>query len=133
MSAFVWIHPVLGALAIAGTVWLMSRGLVARQGSKASAAARRAHKRWSWWVLGVMALAVVTGIASTLLVRPDLELGDTLHLWVGLGSLGLMALGALLTRAFTRSPALRSWHLVVGLLTVLMVLWQGVLGIELLP
>lgn len=128
-----WAHPVIGAVAILLTVWIMSRGLVARQGVKGSTAARRAHKRWSWWTLGAMGIAVASGIASTLLLRPDLELGETWHLRVGLIALGLMGLGALLTRAFTRSPALRSWHLVVGLLTVLAVLFQGVLGIELLP
>lgn len=128
-----WVHPVFGTVAILLTLWLMSRGLVARQGTKASTGARRMHKRWGWWVLGAMALALSSGIVSTVLVRPDLELGETWHLAVGFVSVGLMGLGALLTRRFTASPQLRSWHLVVGLAAVLAALFQGVLGIELLP
>jgi len=128
-----FVHPVLGAVAVLYVLWIASRGLVARQGATAAHRARRTHKRWAKWGLLLMALAVSTGISSTLLVRPDLMLGETWHLVVGLSVLGLMGLGALLTRQFVRQPWLRAVHLAVGIATVAAAITQAILGIELLP
>ena len=128
-----FVHPVLGTVAILISVYLMSRGLVARQGTKASTKARRTHKRWAWWSFGAMVLALVTGLGSTVFLRDDLELGDTLHLEIGIGVVAVMGVGGLLTRYFTRSPRLRWWHPWIGVVAVIGAIVQGIFGIELLP
>lgn len=127
------LHPVLGALTIAFSVWIMARGLTARQGGKSATRARRFHKRWAPWAFVAMVLSGLTGMASTVWLRPDLELGETRHLVVGWTAIGLMGAGGLLTRAFTRNPSLRSIHPWIGIAAVVLALVQGVLGIELLP
>jgi uncharacterized membrane protein len=128
-----FVHPLIGTLTILATLWIMSRGLTARSGTKHATAARRLHKRWAPWVLAAMVLSGVTGVASTLTIRPDLHLGQTWHLAVGWVAIGLMAAAGLLTRAFTRDPRLRSVHPWIGVASAVLALLQGILGIELLP
>ena len=128
-----FLHPVLGALTIVFSVWIMARGLTARQGGKSATNARRFHKRWAPWAFCAMLASGLTGTASTLLLRPDLTLGETNHLVVGWTAIGLMGAGGLLTRAFTRNPWLRSVHPWIGVAAVLLALAQGVIGIQLLP
>jgi UDP-N-acetylmuramyl pentapeptide phosphotransferase/UDP-N-acetylglucosamine-1-phosphate transferase len=126
-------HPVIGTLTILFSVWIMARGLLARQGGKNAHKARRFHKRWAPWALGGMVLSGVTGMASTWWLRPDLSLGETWHLAVGWLSILLMGLTGLLTRSFTRRPSLRNVHPFIGIASIAAALFQGILGIELLP
>lgn len=129
-----FIHPVLGGIAVLLGVFIMSRGLVARQGTKASTKARRSHKRWAWWAFGAMVVALGSGVASTLWIRDDLEVGEeTVHLELGIAVVVVMGLGGLATRYFTRDPRWRALHPWVGIAAVLGALAQAVIGIELLP
>ncbi len=128
-----FVHPILGTLAILFAIWIMSRGLVARQGRKQSAKARRTHRKWAFYALGAWVVALLTGVASTLWLRPDLELGETWHLGLGLGLVALMGVAGLLTRYFTRTPALRRIHPWVGIAAVVGGIVQALIGIELLP
>ena len=126
-------HPILGAITLLAAVWLMSRGLVVRQGGKAATPARRTHKRWAWWVLGLMWASLITGLSTTLLLRPDLELGETWHTALGITVVLLFTLGGLLTRAFTRDPRLRAIHPWIGVAAVAIGVAHAIAGIELLP
>ena len=128
-----FLHPVLGTIAILLSVFIMSRGLVAQQGTKASTKARRTHKRWAWYALGAMVVAWLSGFASTVWLRDDLELGETWHLAVGVAVVALMGLGGLLTRYFTRNSTLRRIHPWVGIAAVVGSIVQALVGIELLP
>jgi hypothetical protein len=133
MAFAAFVHPVIGAVTIVFSIWVMSRGLVARQGRKQSTAARRFHKRWAPWALGGMVASGVTGLGSTVLLRPDLTVGETLHLEVGLLGIGLMGVAGLLTRSFSRDPRVRTVHPWIGVASVIAAVVQGLLGIELLP
>lgn len=128
-----FLHPVLGTLTILFSLWILARGLTARQGGKSATRARRFHKRWAPWALGAMVASGISGTASTLWLRPDLTLGETWHLAVGFLSIGLMGVTGLLTRAFTKSPSLRNVHPFLGIASVALGFLQGILGIELLP
>jgi cytochrome bd-type quinol oxidase subunit 2 len=128
-----FVHPALGAAVILYSVWIMSRGLAARQGGKGAHQARRTHKKWAWYALWGMVLAALTGIGSTLWLRPDLELGETWHLAIGLVCVGLMGLAALLTRYFTHNAQLRQVHPWIGIAAVVLGIAQAIVGIELLP
>ncbi|MEM6929718.1 MAG: hypothetical protein AAF602_22455, partial [Myxococcota bacterium] len=64
-----FVHPVLGVVAILLTVWIGSRGMVARQGTKASPKARRTHRKYAVIALGAMVVASITGTASTVWLR----------------------------------------------------------------
>lgn len=128
-----FVHPAIGTLVILYSVWIMSRGLVARQGGKHAHQARRTHAKWAWYALYGMILAALTGIGSTLLLRPDLQLGETWHLALGLVCVALMGLAALLTRYFTKNAQLRKVHPWIGIAAVVLGIAQAIVGIELLP
>ena len=128
-----FLHPILGAFTLLAAVWLMSRGLVVRQGGKAATPARRTHKRMAWWVLAAMWASLLTGITTTLLLRPDLSVGETWHLALGLSVVALFTAGGLLTRAFTRDPRLRAIHPWIGITAVAIGVAHAIAGIELLP
>jgi hypothetical protein len=128
-----FVHPILGALTLLLAAWLMSRGLLVRQGGKPATSARRTHKRWAWWILGLMWASLATGIGTTVLLRPDLRLGETWHLALGITVVALFSLGGLLTRAFTRDPRLRAIHPWIGIAAVLIGAAHAIAGIELLP
>lgn len=127
------VHPALGALTIALTVWVMTRGLTARSGTRQATAARRTHRRWAPWVFALMVGSGVSGTASTIWLRPDLTVGETWHLAVGWGSILIMGVAGLLTRGFTRDPRLRAVHPWIGVIAAIAAIVQGFLGIELLP
>lgn len=132
-AVMAFVHPILGGITLLLAIWLMSRGLVVRRGGKPATAARRAHKRWAWWILGLVWASLLTGFGSTILLRPDLELGETWHLALGLVVVGLFTLGGLLTRGFTRDRRLRAVHPWIGILAVLIGIAHAITGIELLP
>ncbi len=128
-----WLHPLLGALTLAATLFLASRGLVARGGTLAAAPARRLHRRLGPPVLAAMWLTLIGGFGSTLLFRDDLTVGETWHTAVGvLTVLGMTASWGS-TRAFVRGPWVRAAHLTLGVGVALAAILQGLLGIELLP
>ncbi|MEQ1506530.1 MAG: DUF4079 family protein [Myxococcota bacterium] len=127
------VHPVLGTITILFSVWVMSRGLIARRGTKASTAARRIHRKWAPWALGGMVLSGATGLASTVWLRDDLTVGETWHLAVGCTAIASMGAAGLATRAFSRDPRLRTIHPWIGVVSVVVAIAQGILGIELLP
>ncbi|MEZ4237882.1 MAG: DUF4079 family protein [Myxococcota bacterium] len=128
-----FVHPAIGVLTILLSFWIMSRGLVARQGVKQSTRARRFHKKWAPWAFAAMVLSGTTGLASTVLLRPDLSVGQTWHLWIGIVSISTMGAAGLLTRAFTRNDRLRTVHPWIGVGSVVLAVLQGIVGIELLP
>ncbi len=128
-----YLHPLLGACAVLLTAFVATRGLVARQGGKPATAARRLHRRLGPWALGLMWASAILGTTSTLVLRPDLTLGETWHLAVGWAGVALMTVAALLTRQFTREPRLRSVHPWIGVVALLAALLQALTGIELLP
>lgn len=128
-----FVHPVLGALTVLFSVFVMSRGLASRRAGPRAHAARRVHRRWAPWALAAMCLSAVSGTASTVFLRDDLTLGETWHLAVGWTAVAWMASAGLLTRAFTRDPRLRSVHPWLGLVSVALAITQAILGIQLLP
>ncbi|MEN0065382.1 MAG: DUF4079 family protein [Myxococcota bacterium] len=128
-----FVHPVIGTVAILFTIWIGSRGITARQGTKGAHQARRIHRKYAVYALIAMVVASITGTASTVWLRDDLSLGDTWHLAIGWVIVGLMGVSALLTRYFTKSPVLRSVHPLLGMLAVAAAVLQAIIGIELLP
>jgi hypothetical protein len=128
-----WLHPILGTLTLLATAFLASRGLVARQGTRASSSARALHKRLGPWVLGGMWATLAGGFASTLLLRTDLQVGETWHTAVGVVTVGLMTASWVTTRAFVRGAWVRTVHLAIGVAVVVAGVLQALLGIELLP
>ena len=128
-----FVHPILGALTVLFSVFVMSRGLASRRRDPQAHTARRVHRRFAPWALAAMITSAVTGTASTLLLRDDLSLGETWHLYVGWTAVAWMSAAGLLTRAFTRDPRLRSVHPWIGVGSVALALLQAILGIQLLP
>lgn len=129
-----WLHPLVGGAVIAATLFLASRGLVARQGSKAASGARRLHQRLGPWVLGGMWVTLLGGFLSTRFLRPDLEGFETNHTVGGVAVVLGMTASWLSTRAFAgRGAGVRTAHLGLGLAVALGAVLQLLLGIPLLP
>jgi hypothetical protein len=82
-----WIHPLLGAIAVAGVVWMAWVGLNARPGPRrpGAGAARRQHARVAPAVGALVGLAAAGGLLSAGLLRDDIDLLSTAHGWAGLG------------------------------------------------
>lgn len=128
-----FVHPVIGVVTILFTMWISSRGLVARRGTQASSPARRFHRKYAVYALAAMVVSSLTGMASTVWLREDLTLGQTWHLALAWVIVGLMGLSGLLTRYFTRNASLRAVHPTLGILAVVASILQAIIGIELLP
>lgn len=129
-----FLHPLLGTLTVLFSIWILSRGLAARQGGKHAHKARRLHARWAWWALWGMVASLVSGLVSTVALRPELTLDDTVwHTALGFAVVGLMAVAAVLTRYFTKDPRLRAVHPWIGIAAVIGGIAQAIVGIELLP
>jgi hypothetical protein len=128
-----FVHPVLGALVVFLSVWVMTRGLVTWQGGKPATKARRTHKRWAPWAYWGMLLAAFLGTLTTVFVREDLDPATTWHFWLGWTATGLMGISFLAIRYRKGRPMLRKVHPVLGGTAVVMALVQMLLGFELLP
>ena len=128
-----FVHPAIGTVVVLYSLWIMSRGLAARRGGPRAHRARRTHKAWAIYALVGMFVALGSGFASTVWLRPDLQLGETWHLALGIAVVTSMTLAAVLTRYFTRSAALRQVHPWIGIAAVVGGIAQAIVGIELLP
>lgn len=131
-----FVHPVVGALVVALSTWIMTRGLVTLQGGKHGNKARRSHKKWAPWAFWGMLLAVTLGTLTTAFVRDDLELARAeggYHFWLGWLATGLMGIAWLAIRYRKGRPWLRKVHPWLGGIAVAIVLVQMLLGFELLP
>ena len=129
-----FVHPALGAAALLTMLWVGSRGLVARQGGPKAHALRRFHARWGNLAFAAMLVAAVSGAATVVWVREDLDLAASWHFWWGCAATASMALLAWLTpRRYRKVGAVRDGHPVLGALTLLLGVVVLVVGIGLLP
>jgi hypothetical protein len=129
----VYVHPILGILTVVLVCWLAIHGLRARHPAAYAPDSRRLHNRASRWILGLWALTLSAGWASTALLRDDLPAGRTAHFVVAWVGLALFTTSWWLSRRFGRSPASRRVHPWLGLGGVGCALVLAILGMGLLP
>ncbi len=129
-----FVHPLIGALAILAMLSLGTRGLQARQGVKNAHAKRRSHRQQGPYIAAAMAVAALTGTATVVLVRDDLDAAGSWHFWAGWVATTCMLVIAYATpRRFRGNGAVKTGHLVLGLTAMVVGVVALIIGIELLP
>jgi threonine/homoserine/homoserine lactone efflux protein len=129
----VWIHPALGALAVATFLWLGVQGLTARKKRKDAPASRARHRRWSRWVFGLMVVAGLGGTASVYLLRDDLEPTRSLHFWVAWFTVMVAAGLAWSGPEVPRDEDARRLHPLFGAIAMAGAALTAAMGMGLLP
>ena len=124
-------HPLIAL----GTIFLLyhvaSLGLRSRQ--RGGSDARSLHARRTPWVLGLVWLSAMSGIAITALWRDDLTVADGTHVWIGMLIPAILSIGALLSRRVPDNEYARKIHPAIGLLALLLAAVQVFFGLPLLP
>ncbi|NOY27631.1 MAG: DUF4079 family protein, partial [Oligoflexia bacterium] len=111
----VWLHPVLGILAVLLILWTGMAGLSARQRDPSAPAKRRLHHRFAP-VAGLLAgLAAVAGTLTVIFVRDDLDVAASWHFRAGWLCV-LLATGSWFSsRQLHQRPGRRRLHPWIGL------------------
>lgn len=128
----IYLHPLLGSVALILTVWLAMAGLRSRHQAKYAGAARRTHRKLWPFTFGLVGVTALGGTATVVFLREDLSLASTNHFLAGWGLFTVMAVLYGLSRAFPAGWA-RQVHLVTGLVCLLVATVVLVLGFDLLP
>jgi hypothetical protein len=128
-----WLHPVLGAVAVALTCWVATQGLRARHRARYAPAARAHHRRWASTAFVLVLASAVLGTLSVRLLRSDLTPAASWHFRTGWGAAALMTLGALTSRSLPKGATARRVHPWLGLLALAAAVLGAVLGIDMLP
>lgn len=128
-----YIHPILAGATVALMLWVGLAGLRSRHPRSYAITERRRHARFAPWALRGMVVALITGLASTLWLRPDLALTESVHLPVGLGAVLAGSVAAWLSRDLYTSDIKRRLHPFVAGLALVLALVQLALGFGRLP
>ena len=129
----IYVHPVIGTIALAALLWLASAGLRSRHRAAYASDARLQHRWLGPWVLALVLFEAGSGTATTWFLREDLDATTSWHFIAGWSAAVLMVVLWTLSRLMARYPVARSAHPVVGLLAVAVGATIGVLGFSLLP
>lgn len=126
-----WLHPIVGALAVILMLWMAIVGLRLQQ-RRAGRTERRLH-RWLGPTAGALtAVAGIAGTVSVLLVRDDMDLAATTHFYLGWSIVGLAALTGLTAWLRRKGTVARAVHPWLGLLLAAACLVEAFLGLEFL-
>lgn len=126
------LHPILGLLFVLSLCWIGLQGLRSRHAAPYARAARVTHQRFALWVFGLCLLAFLTGAASTMWLRHDLEPAESRHALAALLMVGLMTAGWRLSKRMA-DPRARQWHAWLGTTALVVALGLALLGMTLLP
>jgi uncharacterized membrane protein YbhN (UPF0104 family) len=129
-AALPFLHPALGAVALAVSVALASAGFQGRRRPGRGDLDR--HRRLGPWALALMLATWALGAVSVLLWRNDLELAESLHFGVGTAIAMLFVLSAASSK-WLDTGLVRRVHPWIGAAALLLAGAQTVLGLSLLP
>jgi hypothetical protein len=129
-----YLHPIAGSLALLLLVYVASLGLRMRTRPRERAGVGPLHARWGRRVLYLVCAIWLSGLASTLWVRDDLEAGTSFHFRIGTAMALLLAGSGLSARAMEngnrRARAIHPW---LGAAAALLAAAQAVTGLRITP
>ncbi len=128
-----WIHPVVGGLAVTLLLWLGIQGARSRHRRSYAGQARVRHRRASRYVAGLVVLAACLGTASALWLRPDLRPMGSFHFWLGWGTCLLTLALAWSGPQVPTDPDARAVHPLFGIFALVFAALTATLGLGLLP
>lgn len=129
-----YLHPVAGGLTLVLLVYVASLGLKMRTRPRERARVGPVHARWGRRVLYLVCAIWLSGVASTLWVRDDLEAGTSFHFRIGSAMVLLLAGSGITARAMEhgnrRARAIHPW---LGAAAALLAAAQVVTGLRITP
>lgn len=127
-----YVHPVLAGVTVVALVYVGSLGLRARSDRRHAPTYLTRHARLAPFVYVIVLVAWAGGIASTWLLRPDLELAASAHFRCG-GAVVLALSGSALSARRMELPAVRAAHPWFGAAAILLAAAQVFFGLQITP
>jgi len=129
-----YVHPVVGALALALLVYVAVLGLRLRQSIPRRAEVAARHARLAPWVYGLTLAMWAAGVLSTWALRADLELASSRHFQSGTLLAILLSGSAITARAMQRgNRRARELHPWLGAAATLLAAAQFATGLRITP
>jgi uncharacterized protein DUF4079 len=126
-----FLHPITALVTLGFMAYVASLGLRSRERTEAHLRPR--HARLAPWVYAAVVANPAVGMLSTWWLRPDLTLADSAHFRISFVLLGVLTMGALLSRWIGVNETARWLHPMLGLLALLLSGLQVFFGLPLLP
>ena len=128
-----WAHPAAGVVTVALLLRAARLGVRGRGASGAAGRARGAHVALTPWVLGLVVLEWLGGLATVWLDRDDMELATSGHFAVGSAIALLLLIAAGVSRWIPAHDLARRVHPWLGAAAVLLAGVQVFLGLQIMP
>jgi len=129
-----YVHPILGAVALALLVYVASLGLRMRTARRGRIELARQHARLAPWAYAGVLISWALGLLSTTFVREDFEVASTFHLRTGLAIALLLTGSAITARWLNRgNTTARELHPWLGAVAALLAAAQAVTGLRIMP
>ena len=134
VGVLAYVHPLTGAAVVLMLAYVASLGLRLRTSRRHRDRIAVQHARLAAVVYWLVVASWGAGVASTLWLRPDLELAEGLHFRLGTLIVLLLTGSALTARWMNRGHAqLRDLHPWLGAAAVLLAAAHTVAGLRLTP
>jgi hypothetical protein len=129
----IYLHPVLGALAVAAFLWIGTQGIRSRHARSYAPKSRAFHRRYAKVALILIVLAALGGTASVAFLRDDLKLSGSLHFWLGWGVATMASTLAWTGSQLGQDPDARRIHPALGYVALAVGALTFTFGLGLLP
>ncbi len=130
----VYVHPVLGAAALALLLYAAWQGIGARGRPRNRARKLAAHSAIAPWAFAAVLLTWVAGGLSTHFLRGDIDFAETNHFGLGSTLVTLLGLSLVSSRRMLRgSVNAREVHVWIGVAAVLVAAAQAFTGLRITP
>jgi len=127
-----YVHPVIAGLAVVLLGYVGSLGLRARGDRRRAPEYLPRHARLAWFMYGLVLVAWASGVLSTWLLRPDLQLAASVHFRCGAAIVLALSAGALTAR-WMQHAAVRAVHPWFGAAAMLLAAAQVFFGLQITP
>jgi threonine/homoserine/homoserine lactone efflux protein len=127
-----YVHPIAAVLGVAFLGYVGSLGLRARSDRRHAHQHLARHARLAPVMYWLLVATWVAGCLSTWLLRPDLELGASVHFRIGTAMVAVLSGGALTSR-WMRRPEIRALHPWLGAAAMLLAAAQIFFGLQITP
>jgi len=132
-AIWLYIHPLVALLTVAGLAYAAALGLRSRQVRRGGPALLRRHARLTPVLYWLVAGNWILGVLSVWLGRSDIDLFTTGHFEVGSCLVVALTATALVSWWMDRIPEGRTIHPLLGALSVLLAGFQLFLGLQIMP
>lgn len=129
-----YLHPVTGGVVLMLLAYVALLGFRLRARNRANPREVSGHARIAPWAYALVLLSWLSGAASTLFLRSDVDFAASLHFQLG-SIIALLLTGSALTAFYMRRqlPQLREWHPWLGAAALLLAAAHAVAGLQLTP